>query len=99
MLKVNVIGIGPGNPDLLTGAARNAIGESTILAGDKRMVSQFGAEKRVYPTIKLAELAEVAASADPDKDILGILAFSALPKRLQGNFQIAMSGVIAVSAV
>lgn len=90
MLKVNVIGIGPGNPDLLTGAARNAIGESTILAGDKRMVSQFGAEKRVYPTIKLAELAEVAASADPDKDILGILVsgdvgFFSLAKTIAGK--------------
>lgn len=90
MLKVNVIGIGPGNPDLLTGAARNAIGESTILAGDKRMVSQFGAGKRVYPTIKLAELAEVAASADPDKDILGILVsgdvgFFSLAKTIAGK--------------
>lgn len=46
MLKVNVIGIGPGNPDLLTGEARKAIAESTILAGDKRMVGQFGSGKK-----------------------------------------------------
>ena len=39
MLKVNVIGIGPGNPALLTGEARQAIAESTILAGDKRMAA------------------------------------------------------------
>ena len=64
MLKVNVIGIGPGNPDLLTEEARKAIAESTILAGDKRMVGQFGSGKKVCPTIKLAELAEVAANAD-----------------------------------
>ena len=56
MLKVNVIGIGPGNPNLLTGEARQAIAESTILAGDKRMVGQFGSGKKVCPTIKLAEL-------------------------------------------
>ena len=73
MLKVNVIGIGPGNPDLLTGEARQAIAESTILAGDKRMVGQFGSGKKVCPTIKLAELAEVAANADAEKDVLGIL--------------------------
>ena len=73
MLKVNVIGIGPGNPNLLTGEARQAIAESTILAGDKRMVGQFGSGKKVCPTIKLAELAEVAANADAEKDVLGIL--------------------------
>ena len=54
------------------------------------MVSQFGAGKRVYPTIKLAELAEVAASADPDKDILGILVsgdvgFFSLAKTIAGK--------------
>lgn len=73
MLKVNVIGIGPGNPDLLTGEARNAIAESTILAGDKRMVAQFGAGKKVYTTFRTNELAGIAAQADPGKDVLGIL--------------------------
>ena len=90
MLKVNVIGIGPGNPDLLTGEARQAIAESTILAGDKRMVGQFGSGKKVYPTIKLAELAEVAANADADKDVLGILVsgdvgFFSLAKTIAGK--------------
>ena len=73
MLKVNVIGIGPGNPDLLTGEARNAIAESTILAGDKRMVAQFGEGKKVYTTFRTNELAAIAAQADPEKDVLGIL--------------------------
>lgn len=90
MLKVNVIGIGPGNPDLLTGEARKAIAESTILAGDKRMVGQFGSGKKVCPTIKLAELAEVAANADAEKDVLGILVsgdvgFFSLAKPLPAN--------------
>lgn len=90
MLKVNVIGIGPGNPDLLTGEARQAIAESTILAGDKRMVGQFGSGKKVCPTIKLAELAEVAANADAEKDVLGILVsgdvgFFSLAKTIAGK--------------
>ena len=90
MLKVNVIGIGPGNPDLLTGEAKMAIAESTILAGDRRMVAQFGEGKRVYPTIKLSELAEVAASADAQKDVLGILVsgdvgFFSLAKTIAGK--------------
>ena len=90
MLKVNVIGIGPGNPDLLTGEARQAIAESTILAGDKRMTGQFGEGKKVYPTIKLAELTEVAAGADAEKDILGILVsgdvgFFSLAKTIAGK--------------
>ena len=90
MLKVNVIGIGPGNPDLLTGEARQAIAESTILAGDKRMTGQFAEGKRVYPTIKLAELAEIAANADAEKDILAILVsgdvgFFSLAKTIAGK--------------
>ena len=90
MLKVNVIGIGPGNPDLLTGEARKAIAKSTILAGDKRMVGQFGSGKKVCPTIKLAELAEVAANADAEKDVLGILVsgdvgFFSLAKTIAGK--------------
>ena len=90
MLKVNVIGIGPGNPDLLTGEARQAIAESTILAGDKRMVGQFGSGKKVFPTIKLAELAEVAANADSEKDVFGILVsgdvgFFSLAKTIAGK--------------
>ena len=90
MLKVNVIGIGPGNPELLTGAARQAIAESTILAGDKRMTGQFGKGKKVYPTIKIAELAEIAANADAEKDILGVLVsgdvgFFSLAKTIAGK--------------
>ena len=38
MLRVNIVGIGPGNPELLTNQARQAIEESNILIGDKRML-------------------------------------------------------------
>lgn len=90
MLKVNVIGIGPGNPDLLTGAARHAIEESTILAGDRRMLEQFGEGRKTVSTIRTDELAEIAAKADPEKDILGILVsgdvgFFSLAKTISGK--------------
>ena len=41
MLQVNIVGIGPGNPELLTAAARQAIEKSNILIGDKRMLAAF----------------------------------------------------------
>ena len=48
MLKVNIIGIGPGNPDLLTGAARQAIAESNILIGDKECFLPLQKMKKCY---------------------------------------------------
>ena len=55
MLQVKVIGIGPGNPELLTGAAQKALATCTLLAGDKRMLSQLESSgKRLFPTIKTA---------------------------------------------
>ena len=94
MLKVNIIGIGPGNPELLTGAARQAIIDSNILIGDKRMLNIYGefAEnaKMVYPTIRAAEIAEIAAKADPAKDVLAVLVsgdvgFFSLAKTISGK--------------
>ncbi|MDO4921176.1 MAG: precorrin-6y C5,15-methyltransferase (decarboxylating) subunit CbiE [Phascolarctobacterium sp.] len=74
MLRVNIIGIGPGNPDLLTGAARQAIAESNILIGDKRMLSAFAENgKKVYDTIKTSAIAAIAAQADPEKDVIAVL--------------------------
>lgn len=91
MLKVNIIGIGPGNPDLLTGAARQAIAESNILIGDKRMLSAFAdSSKTVYDTIKTSAIADIAAKADPDKDVLAVLVsgdvgFFSLAKTISGK--------------
>ena len=91
MLKVNIIGIGPGNPDLLTGAARQAIAESNILIGDKRMLSAFAdSSKTVYDTIKTSAIAEIAAKADPQKDVLAVLVsgdvgFFSLAKTISGK--------------
>ena len=41
MLKVNIIGIGPGNTELLTKEAALAIEQSNILIGDSRMLSDY----------------------------------------------------------
>ena len=80
MLKVNIVGIGPGNPDLLTGAARKAIEKSNILIGDKRMLAAFAtADKKVYDTIKTAEIASIAAAADPASDEVAVLVSGDVP--------------------
>lgn len=90
-LRVNIIGIGPGNPDLLTGAARQAIAQSNILLGDKRMLAAFAdSSKIVYDTIKTEAIALVAAKADPAKDVLAVLVsgdvgFFSLAKTISGK--------------
>lgn len=90
-LRVNIVGIGPGNPDLLTGEARQAIAASNILLGDKRMLSAFAdSSKTVYDTIKTSVIAEVAAKADPAKDVLAVLVsgdvgFFSLAKTISGK--------------
>ena len=90
-LRVNIVGIGPGNPDLLTGEARQAIAASNILLGDKRMLSAFAdSSKTVYDTIKTSAIAEVAAKADPASDVLAVLVsgdvgFFSLAKTISGK--------------
>lgn len=90
-LRVNIVGIGPGNPDLLTGAARQAIAQSNILLGDKRMLAAFAdSSKTVYDTIKTEAIALVAAKADPARDVLAVLVsgdvgFFSLAKTISGK--------------
>ena len=74
MLEINLIGTGPGNLDLLTREAEQAIEKSTILAGDKRMLKEFTASgKKLYTTYQSMELKKIARQADPEKDVLSIL--------------------------
>lgn len=93
MLQVNVIGIGPGNPDLLTAAAKKAIANSNILIGDKRMLTAFSTEnKTVYDTIKVADIVEIANNADAEKDVLAVLVsgdigFFSLAKTISGKLE------------
>lgn len=90
MLRVNIVGIGPGNPKLLTGAAREAIEQSTILIGDKRMLANFASCKRNYDTIKTAEICKICSEADADKDVVSVLVsgdvgFFSLAKTISGK--------------
>lgn len=91
MLRVNIVGIGPGNPELLTAAARQAIADSNILIGDKRMLANFAAAgKTVHATIKITDIAAIAAAADPDKDTVAVLVsgdvgFFSLAKSISGR--------------
>lgn len=90
MLRVNIVGIGPGNPKLLTGAARESIEESTILIGDKRMLANFASGKRTYDTIKTAEICKICSEADADKDVVSVLVsgdvgFFSLAKTISGK--------------
>lgn len=90
MLRVNIVGIGPGNPKLLTGAAREAIEQSTILIGDKRMLANFAPGKRTYDTIKTAEICKICSEADADKDVVSVLVsgdvgFFSLAKTISGK--------------
>lgn len=90
MLRVNIVGIGPGNPKLLTGAAREAIEQSTVLVGDKRMLANFASGKRVYDTIKMAEICRICSEADPQKDVVSVLVsgdvgFFSLAKTISGK--------------
>ncbi len=74
MLRVNIVGIGPGNPELLTESAHQAIEESNILIGDKRMLKLFVAEgKSIHYTIKFADIMDIVTAANPEKDELAVL--------------------------
>ena len=74
MLKVNIIGIGPGNPELLTKEAALAIKESNILIGDSRMLAAYTTEqKTVFQTINTTKILEIINQLDPAKDVVGIL--------------------------
>ena len=90
MLQVNIVGIGPGNPELLTAAARQAIEKSNILIGDKRMLAAFADENKIiHPTIKVAEIVEAIQKADAMDEIAvlvsGDVGFFSLAKTISGK--------------
>lgn len=90
MLQVNIVGIGPGNPELLTAAARQAIAKSNILIGDKRMLAAFADEnKSTYPTIKTSEIVEAIQKAQATDEIAvlvsGDVGFFSLAKTISGK--------------
>ena len=90
MLQVNIVGIGPGNPELITAAARQAILNSNILIGDKRMLAAFADEgKALYDTIKTSEIVEVIQKAQATDEIAvlvsGDVGFFSLAKTISGK--------------
>ncbi|MBR6635930.1 MAG: precorrin-6y C5,15-methyltransferase (decarboxylating) subunit CbiE, partial [Phascolarctobacterium sp.] len=90
MLQVNIVGIGPGNPELLTAAARQAIEKSNILIGDKRMLAAFADENKIiHPTIKVAEIVEAIQKADAMDEVAvlvsGDVGFFSLAKTISGK--------------
>lgn len=90
MLQVNIVGIGPGNPELLTAAARQAIEKSNILIGDKRMLAAFADEgKTIYPTIKTSEIVEIVQKTQSTDEIAvlvsGDVGFFSLAKTISGK--------------
>ena len=90
MLQVNIVGIGPGNPELLTAAARQAIEKSNILIGDKRMLAAFANENKItYATIKVAEIVEAIQKAQATDEVAvlvsGDVGFFSLAKTISGK--------------
>lgn len=90
MLQVNIVGIGPGNPELLTAAARQVIEKSNILIGDKRMLAAFADENKIiHPTIKVAEIVEAIQKADAMDEVAvlvsGDVGFFSLAKTISGK--------------
>jgi Precorrin-6B methylase 1 len=74
MLEVYIIGIGPGNPDLLTKEASCAIAKSNVLIGDKRMLSFYETSGKItHTTIKTSEIVDIISKLDPIHDVVGIL--------------------------
>lgn len=73
-MHIYIIGIGPGNPELLTIEAKKAIAESTILVGDKRMLpSKDIADKKIYETYKPSEIRRIAAAHADGAETMAVL--------------------------
>lgn len=60
-MKVNLIGVGLGNPDTMTVGARKAVEESVLLIGAERLLSAWP-EKPGVPAILAADIAAAVAS-------------------------------------
>lgn len=91
MLDVYIIGIGPGNPDLLTKEAEKAIAKSNVLIGDKRMLSFYkNTDKTIHETIKTSEIVDIINALNPETNVVGILVsgdvgFFSLTKTIAGK--------------
>lgn len=88
MVRINIIGLGPGGPDYLVPAARRAVEESRVLVGGERNLALFktsGLETFViknnlgemveYIRERIKEGRQVAVLASGDPGLFGILSF------------------------
>ncbi|HIU64815.1 MAG TPA: precorrin-6y C5,15-methyltransferase (decarboxylating) subunit CbiE [Candidatus Avacidaminococcus intestinavium] len=73
MRRVNIVGIGPGNPQLLTKAADEVIKQSKILIGDSRMIAFYeDTVKKTFTTISPIEINNILKTL-PGNDEASIL--------------------------
>lgn len=73
-MHIYIIGIGPGNPELLTIEAKKAIAKSTILIGDTRMLRLLdGTGKKIYETYKPADICRIAAAHADTAQTMAVL--------------------------
>lgn len=62
-MEIYLIGVGMGNPELLTGQARAAIGRSRLLVGARRLLEDFAENAEETVSANTAEQAEAALRA------------------------------------
>jgi precorrin-6Y C5,15-methyltransferase (decarboxylating) len=63
-MNVYIIGMGPGNPELLTAEAMQALKQSCLIIGDKRMIAAVPQEgKEIHLTSKPSEIREILAAS------------------------------------
>ncbi len=67
MKQVAMIGIGPGDPALLTGEARQAIAEAELLIGARRMVAPFADGKETFVSHKNTDIAAKIQAAAQER--------------------------------
>ena len=73
-MDVYIVGIGPGNPELLTCEARRVIRSCPVLIGEKRMVASFACEgKKTYQTHSPAAIRQFLADLQEDQGPAAIL--------------------------
>lgn len=92
MPKINIIGMGTGNENLLTNEARQAIEASTCLIGDKRILALFEAlGKPVFYSSRIPEIMNYIDGADDDANISilvsGDVGFYSLAKPILDSFE------------
>lgn len=73
MTRIQIISTGVGNTELLTQAAAQAIANSAVLIGDKRLLSPYqGGDKKLFAATRAQEILGIIANCTPTERI-GVL--------------------------